>query len=208
MIGVWLKGILTTFISFFYICCTPQTSSHNYQPNNHPTTIEKMTTCAIAIKNIEDKDFSLWQGLPEKCDWTSLTGPLPNDWQSIPERLLGRNFRKGKIRMAKLEGYTRPSLTFIDGQAVLFEAMNPALSIPLDQLIDRLGVPKAALDWNFGTLPCSKSEYVYPRLGITLFLSEDKTRIFHIALYVSTTLENYLDDLRPNLGKKRLPKRK
>jgi hypothetical protein len=144
--------------------------------------------------------------LPANCDWTSLVGTLPSEWADIPERSLGSNFLRGKILMVDQEGYMRASFSFIEGNPVLFEAMGPKLKVSVSDLIKSLGLPEATLDWAFGTLPCPESEYVYPTKGITLFLSTDQTRVFHIAVYAATTLENYLKNLRPRLGKNRLPK--
>jgi hypothetical protein len=144
--------------------------------------------------------------LPANCDWTPLVGTLPSVWEKVPERSLGSSFSKGKMLMANSEGYMRATFSFVEGTPVLFEAMGPKLQASVTDLMKSLGLPEAELDWDFGTLPCPESEFVYPSKGITLFLSTDKTRIFHIALYASTTLENYLENLRPKLGKKRLPR--
>lgn len=165
-----------------------------------------MTACNTALEQIKNLDFLTWTGLPINCDCTPLVGNLPSTWETIPERSLGSNFLRGKMLMVHVEGYTRASFSFVEGSPVLFEAMGPALKASTPDLIERFGLPAAKLDWDFGTLPCPKSEYVYPTKGITLFLSTDKTRVFHIALYAATTLDNYLENIRPKLGKTRLPK--
>jgi len=205
MIGTWIKGIFSALIPIFYFCCNPTLSSTDFD-NEKIIIKHKMTTCNSALENIKNRNFITWTGLPTNCDWTPLVGDLPSNWEDTPQRSLGSNFRSGKILMANLEGYMRASCIFAEGTLVLFEAKGPELQTPLSDLIENFGVPKAQLDWNFGTLPCSKSEYVYPTKGITLFLSTDKTRIFHIALYTSTTLNDYLENIRPQLGKSRLPR--
>jgi len=205
MISGWVKGIFSVLIAIFYFCCNPSTSSINFYTET-TITQQKMTACTSALENIKNRDFVTWTGLPANCDWTPLVGDFPSAWENIPERSLGSNFLRGKILMANLEGYMRASFSFVEGNPVLFEAKGPELQAPVSDLVESLGVPEAKLDWDFGTLPCPESEYIYPSKGITLFLSTDKTRVFHIALYASTTLDNYLENIRPQLGKTRLPK--
>lgn len=205
MISGWIKVFFSLLIAIFYFCCKPSISSTDFY-NKTSITKQEMTICTSALEKIKNRDFVDWTGLPANCDWSSLVGDLPSIWDEVPERYLGSSFLAGKILMADLEGYMRASFSFREGDAVLFEAKGPELQTPVSDLIENLGVPETKLDWNFGTLPCLKSEYVYPSKGITLFLSTDKTRVFHIALYPSSTLDNYLEKLRPKLGKTRLPR--
>lgn len=205
MISGWIKGIFSILLAIFYFCCNPSSTDY-YNNNNNTVTKHKMTACNSALENIESRNFTTWTGLPADCDWTTLVGDLPANWADTPERSLGSNFLRGKMLMANIEGYMRASFSFVEGIPVLFEAKGPELQGSLSDLMENLGSPKAKLDWDFGTLPCPESEYVYPSKGITLFLSTDKTRVFHIGLYASTTLDHYLENIRPQLGKKRLPK--
>jgi hypothetical protein len=110
--------------------------------------------------------------------------------------------------MLPLDGYSRPSLSFVEGTPVLFEAMGPELAAGDVALITALGEPAARLDWDFGTLPCPGSEFVYPDRGITLFLRSDHERVLHVALYPATDLNDYIENLRPRLGKTPLPMNK
>ena len=160
-----------------------------------------MTPCEKAMKSIRDRDFSDWRGLEPTCDWSALTGPLPTDWQDVPGRPLGSSFRDAKMIMLPLQNYMRPSLSFVAGSPVLFEAMGPKLTTELATLLAALGEPAARLDWDFGTLPCPESEFVYPDRGITLFLNSDHDRLLHVALYAATDLDEYGKNLRPRLGK-------
>jgi hypothetical protein len=207
MISGWIKGIFSLFTAIFYFCCNPSPSPPLADFYNEPIiTKQKMTVCNSALEHIKNRDFINWTGLPANCDWTPLVGALPTEWARIPERSLGSNFLRGKMLMANVEGYMRASFSFVEGKPVLFEAMGPKLQASVADLMERFGTPKAILDWDFGTLPCPASEYVYPDKGVTLFLGTDKAKVFHIALYAATTLEDYLENLRPKLGKKRLPR--
>ncbi len=171
------------------------------QPSDAVEPVET-TDCAHAEKLIVQRDFRKWQGLPDGCDWTKWTGPLPTDWQEVMRRPLGTSFRNGYQLFFELEGYEHPSMSYADGKAILFEARSPEI-VAFDSLLAALGKPSAKLDWDFGTLPLPKGEYVYPKKGITLFMNTDADRALYIALYASTTLADYEANLRPKFKKSR-----
>lgn len=167
-----------------------------------------MMNCESARQTILSLDLRKWSGLPADCDWQALTGPLPDNWDEVFARSLGSSFRRAHQLAADVPGYTNPHLFFVDGKAVLFEAMAGPILVEFKDLLDGLGEPAAKLDWDFGTLPLKASEYVYPARGITLFLNTEKDRALHVGLYAATTLEDYLANLRPSFLKKRLPNRR
>jgi hypothetical protein len=183
----------------------PATANTVSSPGDHSESEKNdtpMNPCNKAIQQIQNLDFHSWTGLPADCDWTELTGPLPSDWSEIAQRSLGSEFREAKMIMLPIQGYYRPSMSFVDGKAVLFEAMAPEFPEGGDAaLIAEMGSPAARLDWDFGTLPCPASEFVYPKRGITLFLGDDLKKVLHVALYAATSLEEYNRVLRPRLGK-------
>lgn len=85
---------------------------------------KKMIVCEKTIQDIRDCNFLNWQGFPEECDWTKLTGyPLPEDHYSSFSIPLGSTFRNVQTVYLKLENYYRPSLSIVNKKAVLFEAM-------------------------------------------------------------------------------------
>jgi hypothetical protein len=171
--------------------------------NNDSMKADSVSACDSALKMIQNIHFDEWNGLPQDCDYSAFIGQYPDNWDEIPFRDLGSNFRRASKIYFELQGYMRPSLAFVDGKAVLFEAMGPKIA-DLKALLDMLGAPKAKLDWDFGTLPLHETEFVFPDRGITLFLNTDLDKALHIAVYPSTDLENYLQDVRPQLGKKRI----
>lgn len=171
------------------------------QPSDTEEPVET-SDCAQAEQLIVQRDFRKWQGLPDGCDWTKWTGSLPTDWQEVMRGPLGSSSRNGYQLFFELEGYEHPSMSYADGKAILFEARAPQI-VAFDSLLAALGKPSAKLDWDFGTLPLPKCEYVYPHLGITLFMNTDADRALHIALYASTTLADYESNLRPKFKKTR-----
>jgi hypothetical protein len=164
-----------------------------------------MHNCENARQTISSLDLRAWQGLPARCDWQAWTGPLPSDWREVYARPLGSSARPAHQLDAAVPGYQNPHLYFVDGEAVLFEAMVGPKLEAFQELLQELGTPAAQLDWDFGTLPLPRSEYVYPARGITLFLNTDQDRALHISLYAPTTLEAYLERLRPRFGSQRRP---
>jgi hypothetical protein len=164
-----------------------------------------MYNCENARQTISSLDLRAWQGLPTRCDWQVWTGPLPSDWREVYARPLGSSARPAHQLDVAVPGYQHPHLYFVAGEAVLFEALvGPALEA-FPELLKELGTPAAQLDWDFGTLPLPRAEYVYPARGITLFLNTDQDRALHIGLYAPTTLEAYLEQLRPRFGSQRRP---
>lgn len=201
------------FLCLFFlaqICLIQSCRTHNpsFEASKASFNIESMkidslNTCESALEMIQNIHFLNWKGLPADCDWSALTGDYPTDWNGVPVRSLGTNFQKAPFLTFELEGYMRPSIAFVEGIPTLFEAMGPKIE-DLSALLEFLGEPAAKLDWDFGTLPFKKKEFVFPEYGITLFLNTDLDKALHIALYPSTSLKNYLANLRPELGKKRI----
>jgi hypothetical protein len=192
------------FFTVGLVACHPAaaTTPSATPPINASST---MTNCESARQIISSLDLRTWQGLPAHCDWQAWTGPLPSDWQDVYARPLGSNFRPAHQLNVDVPGYQNPHLYFVEGEAVLFEAMVGPHLRSFEELVQELGAPADKLDWDFGTLPLPRSEYVYPARGIALFLNTDKDRALHIGLFAPTTLEIYLEYIRPRFGKKRLP---
>jgi len=104
-----------------------------------------------------------------------------------------------------LPGWYRPMANFRDGGLILVDGMTPELDGGADPLLADLGTPATRLDGDFGTLPISQGEWLYPEHGITLFLNTTSDKVLHLALYAPTTLDVYLGSLRPPLAKRPLP---
>jgi hypothetical protein len=165
-------------------------------PSPHP--------CAAARAAIEQRDFSGWRGLPD-CSPATLFDQRIDDLADRPRRSLGRRHRSVPFVLLDLAGYYRPMASVANGKMVLFDGMNPELGDKLAPLLTELGAPDASLDWDYGTLSIPDRELVFAKRGITIFLNTNRDRALHIALYAATTVESYLESLRPTLLKKRRP---
>lgn len=164
--------------------------------------------CSVIRKNIANRDFVGWTGIPVACDGAALFGAPPADLASRPRRNLGDEFAPATFWGLELPGYYRPTASFVDGQLVLFDGMNPELVGGFAPLREDLGAPAARLDWERGTLKIAGGEWAFPERGITVFVDPDAPdAALHIAVYHATTLDTYRRTLRPHLGKQLLPRR-
>jgi len=155
-------------------------------------------TCEDARRAIEARQFAGWRGLPVGCTAAELFG-IPPDAE-FGYRKLGT--REARQHLLELPGYYRPLVTVRDSVVVLFDGTNPALDTGLPALLMDLGEPAAKEDFDHGTYKIPAGEWIYPDRGITVFVQTDGSAIMHVAVYAPTTLATYLDELRPDLGKK------
>ena len=188
-------------ITVRYTLCTPAPKTTF---NQSYTLLDTMSICDTIQQKIIDRDFINWNGLPANCDWTPLVGALPTNWETEAALPFGRALLYRPVMSTSLDGYFRSSFAFEGQQAVLFQGHTPEIS-DLQALKEHFGEATAYLDWQISFLPYKKSEYVYPERGITLFFNSDQTHLIYVVLYAPTTLENYLDNLRPILAQKRRP---
>jgi hypothetical protein len=151
----------------------------------------------MAKQMIVRRDFKAWKGLPQGCDWTDWTGPLPANFAEYHSRSLGTSIQGVATFYFEMQGYYRPSISFSEEQKpVLFHC--ESVSLPyLPALLEMLGKPDAKLDWSNAHSLHPASEFVWAGRGITLFLSSDHDRAHRIALYAATDMSDYLTNLRP-----------
>jgi hypothetical protein len=123
-----------------------------------------------------------------------------NEW---PERTLGSVATRWHI--LDTPGYYRPMVSARDGVVVLFDGMNPELDGGWPPLAQDLGEPEAKLEWIDGSVATPAGEWVYPARGITVFLDTQTSLPRHVAVYAQTSLDEYIESLRPALGKKTHP---
>lgn len=178
---------------------TDATANRHIDASANPMT----TTCEDARVAIEVRRFIGWRGLPATCSPTDLFGGL--DEQHWGTRRLGKV--SARQRLLELPGYQRPLLSVRDDVVVLFDGAYPDLEGGWDALRADLGEPDTRLDYRDGTITIAASEWVYATRGITVFVSSDVSRVYHVAVFTPTTLDVYLERLRPNYAETRLPRR-
>jgi hypothetical protein len=126
---------------------------------------------------------------------------------------LGEAQERARTWGVDLPGYYGSLLYVRDGSLVAFDAMIDATilrenSMPdTKSLLDSLGPPDEKLDWAWGVLKMSGSEYVYARRGITLFFNPETQAVIYVTLYAPTTVDRYKRTLRPLRKPKEYPQR-
>jgi hypothetical protein len=163
-------------------------------------------SCASALQNFAARDFIRWTGLPESCSLAEVTQRfrLMSDGYGLAR--LGKI--KREFRMLVVEGYDHPVRAWSDGPRVLMlDVEYPSLVSGVVDLLNHLAEPQAKSDYEWGTMRIEKGEWVYSDRGLTVFLSSDFSRIFHLAVFPCTTMQGYEENFRLHLGERRFPKR-
>jgi hypothetical protein len=86
---------------------------------------------------------------------------------------------------------------WLDGNiVVLIDAEILGRAADLTELTGKLGPPAAKLDSYFGNASMPGGEWVYPQIGLTLFVEPDNRNPLRVALYPATTIEEYRKKFR------------
>lgn len=150
-------------------------------------------TCDVAIERIAARRFIGWRGLPRGCSMERFgvrADETYDRWQHGVD----------------LAGYYMPGVKLAHDEVILFQGARPELEWPA--LAADLGEPEARLDNFMGTVRLPGSEWVYASRGITVFVTEDRLRLYHIAVYPPMALEEYRAPYRLDLEKQRWPLRR
>ena len=134
-----MKIKIMFLLHFFFVtfACLQCKSGGEYQDKtNNPVNKINMSVHKIVQQNIIDRNFLTWNGFPDTCTFEDIIASLLDDWDLVPERYLGSNFRRAHMLLLLLDGYYRPSLSFENDIPILFEAMNPELHIE-DSLLQK-----------------------------------------------------------------------
>ncbi len=155
--------------------------------------------CARAARCLAAGDLAGWRGLPPACrpeELAAAVGPL---LEGEGRGRLGRG--EALFRATADAGGLRRLRLWLeeDGSVALVDAEVGGTPPP-----SGLDEPEARLDYRWRTLAVEAGEWVWPERGLALFLS-DGGDVVHAAGFVATTLEDYLERLRPHLGERRLP---
>ena len=162
-------------------------------------------TCEQARAAIEARRFTGWSGLPDACTPSALIGAPSDGW--VPQTR-GTETVAFDVRHLTLGGYERATVTRDDsGHVVMFDGSRPDLDGGWPALQQDLGAPEAQLDYRYLFVDYAGGEWVYPSRGITVFVNPQDGLMKHIAVYPSTTLDDWTRRLRPTFEAKRSPRR-
>ena len=159
---------------------------------------EAVAICVLALKALTWPALDNWKGLPGDCTLDAVgqvfTVP-PGDWRG--SGYLGEKPRE--LSWLTVGGDTFPGSVrvWLDrNHVVLMDAEILGEASDLDALVKKLGAPAVRLDAYFGNAPMPNGEWVYPHIGLTLFVEPDNHNLLRIAVYPATTVEEYRKKFR------------
>jgi hypothetical protein len=172
--------------------------------NNH------IARTKTALQIFSRRDFGAWSGLPRATPLADIARlfPLEDDWRGVGR--LGSDLKETRYAYITIEGFEQQVRIWLneDNNIILMDVEYPTLPFSLSSLLDRLGTPDAKLDSYFGMLFLQQSEWIYANRGLTLFINPENSALLRIAVYASSTLDEYVKSLRLNLKIRRMPTKK
>jgi hypothetical protein len=155
-----------------------------------------LTPSHRALEAIESRDFRHWNGLPDDLQPSELIGDRKDD--DLATWRLGEALEPASFALVAKPGYGQLRASIRRGALCLLDASHVELGTTLEELLLALGEPAAKLGWSDELVEEPDAEWVYPDRGITLFLNRSRDALRRIALYRSTTTDEYRDSLRPS----------
>jgi hypothetical protein len=144
-------------------------------------------------------ELSRWKGLPR-----NLTLATAREALDIPEGgwrsggYLGEEPRALEWLNATSPSFPRAVRLWLSGDnVVMIDSDILGRAEDLERLVAKLGRPAATLDSYFSNALMPKSEWVYPDIGLALFVEPENHNPLRIAVYPKTTLSDYRKNFRP-----------
>ena len=160
------------------------------------TDSENFSPCEIALEQFSEKEFLEWTGLPN-CSPQEILAFFKQDTstQESPSHWRGKSFAKASFRHFELEGYALGlDLWFRGNQVICLEGEIPQLDNS-EELLKAFGEPAAKLPYYFDVALYPEHEFVYPQLGIALFLSDNQQEILQIEVFQPQSLAEYKENV-------------
>jgi hypothetical protein len=164
-----------------------------------------ITACVAALHLLVWPHLERWKGLPDDCKLSDVGAVFhlpPDAWWGGGE--IGEDLRLRAWVDASGDAFPAAIQVWHDGdrawregdRVILLETPLEGSRADLASLLRRLGRPAAKLDAFFGIF-MPGSEWVYPALGLTLYVNPETQRPLRVAVYRPTTLADYRKRLRP-----------
>ena len=164
--------------------------------------------CREAWKEIRDRDYRAWDGMPASCRYADFDAAFPRLRDAHGQGRLGRDRRQALFRMHVDDRYQHPLKTwFRDDRLVLIEVAYPELPYSTPELLSHLGDPEAQLDYHLDVMPVSEGAWIYPSRGLALFLDAGRREVMRIALFHACSLDGYVKELHPDVRVREYPLR-
>jgi hypothetical protein len=147
-------------------------------------------------------DLSRWRGIPAGCslsDVRNAFGVPPGDWNATG--YVGEAPREVRWLSASVPSFPDSvRVWYCDGLVQVMDTEILGEAADLQRLVARIGPPEVRLDSFFGNAPIPRGEWVYPELGLTLFVEPEMLSPLRVAVYPATTLADYRSRYRIIFG--------
>jgi hypothetical protein len=168
----------------------------------------RLQTATEKLRPFAERDFAAFRGLGMPTTLSDCTAFFAFDTRAKTSGFLGGRRRQLATLTGIRKGFNQGIRIWVVNEEVqLFDAVGVQLPEEPKALLAKLGEPDHKLDSYLGLLRLEKSEYVYLRRGLTLFLNPDTSAVLRIAAFAPSSLEEYQASLRLDLEMKRLPAR-
>lgn len=160
---------------------------------------------ADLLRLVRYGDLSGWHGLTSCLLVTELTSTFrrESDWSGTAQ--LGRRHRETNYLWALVPDSNQSLRVWFETDRVILVDFAGAATVPIrpGDLAGIFAEAPTALDTWLGTLPMPKSEFVFPRHGLAVFVNRETQSIWHLALFPTLTLGEYIDNLRIDMQVRR-----
>lgn len=159
-----------------------------------------ITPCEAARRAIESNSFAAWTGLPAECSAEALFGiSFDNQWGL---EKLGATFQPARTHLLEINGYYAPTAYVRDSRPLMFDGMPTPVDGSWPPLAAALGPAQSINDFIYGTVTIPKGEHIYAKRGITIWMEPERQHVIYVAVYVPTTVDEYVKRLRPSREKR------
>ena len=159
---------------------------------------EAVAICVLALKALTWPDLHQWKGLPGDCTLDAVRNVFtvpPGGWRG--SGYVGEEPRELSWLSVTGGNFPRSVRVWLDGNhVVLLDAEILGKASDLNTLVKKLSAPAVKLDSYFGNAPMPNSEWVYPQIGLTLFVEPDNHNLLRVVVYPATTVEDYRKKFR------------
>ena len=147
--------------------------------------------CALALTQIDTKDWKHWTGLPD-CTLNDIKNHYPSLGDDHGQAKIGQPPTLAQFRMAAIPNYQHPIKVWSrDEQTILIELEYPNIESAARYFDKLWGDPEAKLDYYQRTILYQQSAYVYPDRGVAILYNPDRSAVIRIYLFAKTTLADY-----------------
>lgn len=152
---------------------------------------------ATALAAFARRDLLEWRGLPPRTSLPDVPFSVDHDFTGTAT--LGNEYEPADWVAATADGFPDGIRVWTRGDRIIaLDAQRMDLTDSAEKLLATLGEPEARWDASIGPMRVAESEWVYPGIGLTLYIDPETRRIDRVLGYEPTTLSTYAAMVRPH----------